>query len=88
MTFHNETLQNKINSLLEIEFGSFSPLVFSMACNSCQNEKRLHCVYIFILLYFFFIIFLFRVKREKFRNNRVINRENRHRGTTLHVHLD
>ena len=22
-----------------------------MACNSCQNEKRLHCVYIFIFLF-------------------------------------
>ena len=56
----------------------------SLACNSCQNEKRLHCVYIFILLYFLFFYFLFRVKREKFRNNWVINRENRHCGT-LHL---
>ena len=29
----------------------------AMACNSCQNEKRLHCVYIFILLYYFILFY-------------------------------
>ena len=31
-----------------------------MACNSCQNEKRLHCIYIFFdCIYLFFILLLF-----------------------------
>ena len=40
-------------------FFFLSPPHICMACNSCQNEKRLHCVYICILLYYFFIFLFF-----------------------------
>ena len=50
------------------------------------KTKKDYIAYIFLFYcIFLFFYFLFRVKREKFRNNRVINRENRHRGT---LHLD
>ena len=53
------------------------------------KTKKDYIAYIYFLIIFFiflfFLFFLFRVKREKFRNNRVINRDNRHRGT---LHLD
>ena len=49
------------------------------------KTKKDYIAYIFLFYcIFLFFYFLFRVKREKFRNNRVINRENRHRGT-LHL---
>ena len=38
-----------------------------MASNWCQKEKKFHCVYILFFICYFFFIFNFRVKLEKFR---------------------
>ena len=58
--------------------------VAAMACNSCQNEKKITLrIYFYFIFYYLFIIFNSGLKeREKFRINRVINRDNTHRDAT------